>query len=134
MDKVDLLKRADELLAFIIDGLQQGKELAEREAPLVVREVIQWGIVEHAILAGVGLLGLLFGSWLFLWSRQQWQAVQKDAKAHYGDGEGYQITMFFSAIGIGVTVLITVINAVIMAKAIVAPRLYLLGELKQLLK
>ena len=59
MDKVDLLKRADELLAFIIDGLQQGKELAEREAPLVVREVIQWGIVEHAILAGVGLLGLL---------------------------------------------------------------------------
>ena len=52
----------------------------------------------------------------------------------YGAGEGYQITMFFSAIGIWVTVLITVINAVIMAKAIVAPRLYLLGELKQLLK
>lgn len=133
MDKVDLLKRADELLAFIIEGLQQGKELAEREAPLVVREVIQWGIVEHAILAGVGLLGLLFGSWLFLWSRQQYYLQQKK-NASYGAGEGYQITMFFSAIGIGVTLLITVINAVIMAKAIVAPRLYLLGELKQLLK
>ena len=133
MDKGDLLKRADELLAFIIDGLQQGKELAEREAPLVVREVIQWGIVEHAILAGVGLLGLLFGSWLFLWSRQQYYLEQKKS-ASYGAGEGYQITMFFSAIGIGVTLLITVINAVIMAKAIVAPRLYLLGELKQLLK
>ena len=133
MDKVDLLKRADELLAFIIDGLQQGKELAEREAPLVVREVIQWGIVEHAILAGVGLLGLLFGSWLFLWSRQQYYLEQKKSTS-YGAGEGYQITMFFSAIGIGVTLLITVINAVIMAKAIVAPRLYLLGELKQLLK
>lgn len=133
MDKVDLLKRADELLAFIIEGLQQGKELAEREAPLVVREVIQWGIVEHAILAGVGLLGLLFGSWLFLWSRQQYYLEQKKSTS-YGAGEGYQITMFFSAIGIGVTLLITVINAVIMAKAIVAPRLYLLGELKQLLK
>ena len=133
MDKVDLLKRADELLAFIIEGLQQGKELAEREAPLVVREVIQWGIVEHAILAGVGLLGLLFGSWLFLWSRQQYYLEQKKSTS-YGAGEGYQITMFFSAIGIGVTALITVINAVIMAKAIVAPRLYLLGELKQLLK
>lgn len=133
MDKVDLLKRADELLAFIIEGLQQGKELAEREAPLVVREVIQWGIVEHAILAGVGLLGLLFGSWLFLWSRQQYYLEQKKSTS-YGAGEGYQITMFFSAIGIGMTVLITVINAVIMAKAIVAPRLYLLGELKQLLK
>lgn len=133
MDKVDLLKRADELLAFIIDGLQQGKELAEREAPLVVREVIQWGIVEHAILAGVGLLGLLFGSWLFLWGRQQYYREQKKSTS-YDAGEGYQITMFFSAIGIGVTVLITVINAVIMAKAIVAPRLYLLGELKQLLK
>ena len=133
MDKVDLLKRADELLAFIIDGLQQGKELAEREAPLVVREVIQWGIVEHAILAGVGLLGLLFGSWLFLWSRQQYYLEQKKSTS-YGAGEGYQITMFLSAIGIGVTALITVINAVIMAKAIVAPRLYLLGELKQLLK
>ena len=78
MDKVDLLKRADELLAFIIEGLQQGKELAEREAPLVVREVIQWGIVEHAILAGVGLLGLLFGSWLFLWSRQQYYLEKKE--------------------------------------------------------
>ena len=133
MDKGDLLKRADELLAFIIEGLQQGKELAEREAPLVVREVIQWGIVEHAILAGVGLLGLLFGSWLFLWSRQQYYLEQKKSTL-YGAGEGYQITMFFSAIGIWVTVLITVINAVIMAKAIVAPRLYLLGELKQLLK
>ena len=133
MDKVDLLKRADELLAFIIDGLQQGKELAEREVPLVVREVIQWGIVEHAILAGVGLLGLLFGSWLFLWSRQQYGKEKKEAKT-YNAGEGYQITMFFSAIGIIVTFLITVVNTIIMAKAIVAPRLYLLGELKQLLK
>ena len=133
MDKGDLLKRADDLLKFIIDGLEAGRDLAEREAPLVVREVIQWGVVEHAILAGVGLLGLIFAIWLFLWSRQQYYKEEQTSQA-YDAGEGYKITMFFTAIGIGVTVIVTVVNAVVMAKALVAPRLYLLGELKQLLK
>lgn len=129
MDKVDLLKRADDLLKFIIDGLEQGKELAEREAPLLVREVVTWGIVEHVLYATFALAAFVTAVVVFRWCRRE--ATKPDRS--YED-DAYEIEMILSVIAMVPTALITAINVVIATKAAVAPRLYLLSELKQLLK
>ena len=129
MDKVDLLKRADDLLKFIIDGLEQGKELAEREAPLLVREVVTWGIVEHVLYATFALAAFVTAVVVFRWCRRE--AAKQDRS--YGD-DASEVGMILSIIAMLPTALMVVVNVVIATKAAVAPRLYLLGELKQLLK
>ncbi len=129
MDKVDLLKRADDLLKFIIDGLEQGKELAEREAPLLVREVVTWGIVEHVLYAVFALMAFAVAVWVFRWCRRE---IVKHGSSYCDDG--YDVGVILAAIAMIPTALMVVVNVVIATKAAVAPRLYLLGELKQLLK
>lgn len=129
MDKVDLLKRADDLLRFIVDGLEQGKELAEREAPLLVREVVTWGIIEHVLYATFALAAFVAAAVVFRLCRRE-MAKQEWS---YGDN-AHEVGMILSLIAMMPAALITVANVVIATKAAVAPRLYLLGELKQLLK
>ncbi len=118
MDKGDLLKRADDLLRFIIDGLEAGRDLAEREAPLLVHEVIRWGIVSNAMAAGIAAIVLALSIWAARWCQRE-------------EMEELIVVSAVFTLGSAIAFVVGVIMAV---QDAVAPRLYLLGQLKQLLK
>jgi hypothetical protein len=119
MDKEQLLKRADELLKFVLDGLESGKELASEQAPLLVKEVITWGIVEHAIYLVIGafFMGLCLGL-----ARLAYKKCDADEPI-------FLIPLCVSVIGF----IMVCSNTLTIAKAYFAPRLYLLEQLRSLL-
>mgnify|MGYP007100171410 CR=1 FL=1 len=118
MDKLELLKRADDLLKFILTGLEQGKEFAVEQAPLVVKEVITWGIVSSAI-------GVAIGCGLLIFAVVALRICVKQSNENWG----------FAAFMTGLPgTLTTLFFLPIMLKAIYAPRLYLLDQLKELFR
>lgn len=122
MEKEQLLKHADELLAFVLQGLEQGKDFVAEQMPLLIQEVIKWGIAEHTIYVVTYLMIVIFTGLVL---RVAWRNKNEDWTPPLFVFGG----MFHFAAWIAV-----IINAVTITKAIVAPRLYLLDQLRTLLK
>lgn len=120
MDKEQLLKRADELLKFALDGLEAGKEFAMEQAPLVVQEVVKWGIIEHTLWIVIGL-GVTFTMVVLLRKSLKFMPVEEGP------------LFLLPTIGLVVSVIIVCVNMFVVAKAYFAPRLYLLEQLRSLL-
>lgn len=120
----ELLAQLAPILEKTKEGITVGIDLAMKEAPLVVKEVLAWETAIAWGTIGIGLIVLFIGSivTLFFW------ALKKET-----GGDCFAMvmsalsTLAFSLIGI-----ITGLAKVI--KIWIAPRLYLLSYIAELLK
>lgn len=125
----DLTNVSAEALTEVLGWVKEAKEFATEQAPLLAQEIVTYGILANAVSVCLGAVVLTTGSVLVL-------RLLKHGKQWEGnDKEGTIIGHVFGGIGcvvIGST--ITFGSLFPMLQAIVAPRLYVIKYLSELLK
>jgi hypothetical protein len=112
----------------ILAYANQAAEFAAEQAPLVVQELIMWGIASSAFSAAMAaVLSIVF----YLTAKKCYRLISAENEKQYSDrNEAVQvvsvITGVISGIGIPITALITITSLYDMVYVIVAPRLYVL--------
>jgi hypothetical protein len=125
-EKKEALDRA---LKLLVDSLEQGKELAQDQLPVIVNEIVAWGRASTTatVLGGVAL-GVL--TWL------AWRGAIGRKTIEWWDNE--DPNCIFPIVGFCVSPLISVlivcVNTSTCLMAWFAPRVYVIQELKELLK
>lgn len=123
----ELQRKLIEYLSKIEGGIERAVDFSAEQVPLVIQELIQWTIVEHTIYAATwGCLAMFFVMLLGLCiiRREKW------------DPEDPTFPVLFIGIPSFVCATLTgaqvVINGSVALKAYLAPRLFVLEYLKDL--
>lgn len=111
----------DQFLTELLDFAKDAGAFAKEEIPLVLKEYVMWGIVKGA----VWVLPMLVVSWYMprFW---RWCVRQADSS------DGMSILLLLIASVPWACVLMY--NALVMTKAIFAPRVYLIEQLSELIR
>lgn len=121
--KQQILERASEIMNYVATGIEKGGSFAVEQAPLVAQEIIWWGIAS-------GLLWMAFSAMCIAaiyWGIKKVIALDITDEPH-----GF-FMCFFGGIGAMILAAVFANNVFQVAKASVAPRLYILEQLKGLL-
>lgn len=118
-------------LSAILAYVEQGAAFAAEQAPLVVQEIIAWGIYGNAISL------VLYATLMVVCGRYAIHGIGyavKDAKKSYSEqSEGlqvfYAITGGISTLGVPIFGVLAIESAFHLAKVLVAPRLYVIQYL-----
>ncbi len=120
MIDVNLDQRINAILDYVGDTGKQIVDFSAEQIPLLVKEVITWGIVEHMFYATACLITVIF---LLLAIRFFMNKFRQNIS---GDPFGWGMGIFLlSVLSCGACVGITS-NVTLAAKAYFAPRLYLI--------
>ena len=120
-----------ELVKFLQETLQQGKDFVVEQSPLVVQETLRWGFYSALITAIVACCVLVPSTYLL---RLSYYNLYKVKGTYPYDSDPW--------IGVGVAgIVLTAISSAIVITNItqmvfihIAPRLYLLDRLSQIVK
>lgn len=113
----------DQLIKFVTDTLQQGKDLVIDQAPTVVKEFLRWNFYQDLFWIGVGLATILTGTIIYY----------KLKKSLKGTMEyGFQFVP--GAVGWIIGTVAVAINLFDLIKLLVAPRIYLIEYVTSLLR
>jgi hypothetical protein len=124
VEKSEVLKQADQALQFVLETAQQSKEFVVEQAPLIVNEIITWGIVENSVCVVFWAAVTYVATRLLRWGhKREWD----DALEVVGGGLGGGAMLLAGIIG-------TVSSFLTVLQAIFAPRLFILHELQRLLQ
>lgn len=119
---MDELAVAKEILTWLRDS----KEFALEQAPLLAREVLNWGIASHLFWFVISItlaITFVFITRLFYRNYQNAEVFDRDGAA---------LGMFLSGIVYAVFTSTTLYNLARLIQIWVAPRLYLLEQLRHL--
>lgn len=126
-NKEEMMQAGAKVLKLIADSLEQGKDFALEQAPLIVQELIAWKRVEltakFLIAIAVLLVGLFFARLLLKYSNKWYNADEP---------EKLMPCAFISIMGILIGAMTT---AALMSSTLqvwLAPRLYVLEYFKDL--
>ena len=115
----------DKWLQELLDWTREGADFASEQLPLLVEDIIQWGMVAHFVWAAVFFIPVICMSALV---RCAWRfAHTKDAD--FTDGA---TAVSFSIIGLVLSGVLFMYNLLAGLKAFIAPRLYLIEFLKDM--
>jgi len=125
----DLTTVSAETLTELMTWVRELKDVASEQAPLLVQEIIRYGIADN--LLGILLAGIwiCLGIWCFCHSRSKWEEWGKD------DDIPKQVAavLFVGAAAVfGLPLLFFALSS--FAKVLLAPRLYVFEKLSSLLK
>jgi len=114
----------DKWLQELLDWTRAGADFASEQLPLLVEEIIQWGMVSHFVWAAVFFIPVIC---MFRVIRCAWKFAHKDND--YNDGPP---AVAFSVIGFVLAGIPLMYNLLAGLKALIAPRLYLIEFLKDM--
>lgn len=121
--------RLDQAVEKVASYVEAGAEFAVAQAPLLVREIINWEIAFRCGVAFVALVGFALGLWAF---RYIYAQAHSDRYQRYSDSA---VLGMVAAGGVAVGGLATfVCNTFALVKVLVAPRLFLLEYFSNLVK
>lgn len=133
-------KALAEILEFLRDGLESGVEFASEQVPILIQEILSWGLIYYAmnLLIWISIPGVV----LFVaWRLRTWLRVEEDCHS-YKDCSGYDgkevawvVSHWVLPIASSVWA-ICVIGTFVppILKILVAPRLYLIEQVQYLIR
>ena len=110
----------NQFLSEMLDGVKQAGAFVSEQLPLVLQEYITWGIVSSAVY-------LVIPTTFFIFSKRVWKWAIKEAD----DSQGFSVAV--AVVPSVIAVIMFIYNLLDIAKAIFAPRVYLIDELSKLL-
>lgn len=124
----ELENKLNESLIDIIDWLKKNGAAVENfikeQTPLLVEEILDWNFFYHLVWMCIGLFIILISVVILMFMKKYWEEISKD------DCEGIVIfPMFFTILGL----LVVFSNLFYIIKIRIAPRLFILEELKSLI-
>lgn len=129
--KEKLLSLVNNFGEQLLDWLRNGGDFVKDQAPLVCQEIVKFGQFYHTlfliILAPLTVALCVIGKKIF----NKYKETQHYKKIM---DEPYSIVSVFSFIGALISFTFIIVNIYWLAMTIYAPRLYLINELKELLK
>ena len=121
----ELTGKIGEHLDEIMSWVEQGKEFVSEQAPLVVDEIIRWGVVKNVGLSVVFLVMVLCAT---LYLREAHRLFKKD------DEDEFTVCgAIFSVVLVVVGVIGSIAAIEKLAFVLTAPRLYVLEQLGDLI-
>ncbi len=125
-----ITERLNSALAKIGEWVEVTEEFAFEQAPLLVQEIVWWGIADGGYWVAFGVFFLTLA---FVWGRacyKRWERIEEMS----GDSGDFMRFMVFvlTIIPAIAGLLLVMINIMGMLKPIVAPRLYLIEYFRQL--
>ena len=125
-------EQAKEALQLLIDSIRDGQEFVVEQAPLVVQEIIRWGMFKHGALVVVWLVAMLIGIGI---SRGLYrESMRAEADDRDEDQRGFVALTLFALFVALVMLVFAVISAFSFGYVYTAPRLYVLDELTRMLR
>lgn len=119
----------EQLLKFLTDTLQQGKDFTVDQAPQFVRELLAWQFYQAAIFTGLGVVIMLAG-WII--AALIIRRVNKaKAEKRYSEIDGVQ--WLVGIVGTLAGVIILVVNIQAMIQVRVAPRVVIVEMVRSLI-
>lgn len=109
----------------ILDWLRISKDFVADQAPLLVQEVLYWGVVSSALWLVVSILVVIAMSFLIRKSYLRWR---NDSEMTID-----AVTIPFCSITLLTFLIIGLANLSVFVKVLVAPRLYLIEQLRHLI-
>lgn len=127
-----VMERLNAAIAHIGEWVETGEAFATEQVPLLVTEIIYWGVAEAGFWVVLGTIFLLVSAFTFRFGSKRWAAwSQLDSDDEFGHKmPTCVITIFGTAIGF----LMFTCNIMDMLKPLVAPRLYLIEYFQQLVR
>lgn len=136
-----LIEKATESLGEIQKWVESGKDFVVEQAPLVVHEIIAWGIAEctfFLVLNGIIIITALIMLYCSMFRKKMLENVWFDENMRRANPTFHQIQ---SIVGSAVGIMGTIISfanicgyTYFLLFIVYAPRLYILQELSKLLK
>lgn len=124
--------RLNAAMGKIGEWVEQAEGFATEQTPLLVKEIIYWGVADAGYWVGFGALFLTFAAvWSFM-CYKRWTAI-REMRGDFGDFFRFMV----GAAPIVTTLLgfiFVMANIMDMLKPIVAPRLYLIEYFRHLAK
>ncbi len=116
-----------EALSKALEYIERTESFVVEQAPLLVQEVLNYGFVFHLFWTLFSLFFVVgIGYGIYKWIRA-W------VKSDVFDKDGY-IPIMIGLFGVGIPLAFLCENMFVLAKIVVAPRLYLLSELSTFIK
>jgi len=129
---MSITNAAEEALRDLVANAAAAKQFALEQAPEIVQQLLTWALLKHSIYLAVGigfLLGTVYLVKLFLRLRR---SLHEKNRSYWTDP---MAACFLASIVLGTPgFMMTLINALLVIKILVAPKLYLLQYAANLLK
>lgn len=123
MPQIQQASQLDQLLKFLLESLQQGKDFTMEQAPQFVQEILTWRYYEALFYIGLGVALFLVGVIAFF-------VVRRAAKGT--EAEGIEILPL--AIGGVVAFIMIAVNSYTAIQVTVAPRVVLVSMVREMLR
>lgn len=121
--------RLEQVVEKVASYVEAGAEFAVTQAPLLVREILNWEIALRCGAAFVSFVALAFGLWAF---RYIYVQERYDRYSRYSDSAVLGMVAAGSVSAVGLATF--VYNTFALVKVLVAPRLFLLEYFSHLVK
>ena len=125
---IDWEKVSKEALEKALAWIEAGSEFVTEQAPLVIKEILFWGIVSHGFWVALGLL-FLCGLVTFIVKYKNidhWKSCDDPAFCR-----GFLVTL--ASVGSAASFIVTAVHVHGLLYIWAAPRLYLISELRALI-
>lgn len=113
-----------ESVETVLAWMEQGKDFATEQAPLLAQEIIRYEIFLSLFLGGLMLVALLASCWMAWQIKKRWKEVYDN---------DLEPLLFVPAVIGGASFFSVVVNTAHLIRAIIAPRLVIIDALKDLL-
>lgn len=123
----------DQWSAELLAWAKSGSGFVTEQIPLLVKEIIRWGLAEKAIYCSIGIILLSLGIILFRYLHTHRSWLRQALNSYNEDVPAMSLCILTLAANL-VGALIFFINLHDFIKILVAPRLYLIEYLSQLVK
>ena len=143
-EKQELMKNLNESMSKVQEWVESTEKFAVEQAPLIVDEIVAWGITKYSIYITIGFIMLCLGITSLVVAKKFYNKsndpdrpifISQPKKYGYKiDSEDCQLlTLLSSGAGFvtsSISFMAIVLNVVNLLYIVVAPRLYIIEEIK----
>jgi len=127
-----ITERLNAAMVKIGEWVEQAEGFATEQTPLLVKEIIYWGVADSGYWVAFGTLFLTFAA---VWSVTCYKKWEPITKMKGDSGDFFRFMVFAAPVVTTIFgVIFVMVNIMDMLKPIVAPRLYLIEYFRHLAK
>lgn len=119
-----VLGQINEILKIVLEGLKTGTTVASQQLPLLLQEIVKFGIAK-------GIVGIILGSLIIIIGIILFIMIRKECEKSRSSADGFDYFALISCLGTGIATIVC--HTYLFCMAYFAPRFYLFTQLKQLL-